>query len=199
MNPKITKENIHGVILAGGMGRRMGGIDKGLRTFKQAPLALHALMRLSEQVGEVMINANRNIGVYEGFGVEVVCDVQPDFAGPLAGMQAALANTTLPFLLTVPCDVPLFPLDLVKRLSEPFEDKPELMLTVAATEGKHHPVFCMMRTEVLPGMEEFLRQGGRKIDAWYGNLPHQAVEFSNTAAFHNINTIDELKELEQKY
>jgi molybdenum cofactor guanylyltransferase len=194
----ISKEDIQGVILAGGMGRRMGGIDKGLRNYKNAPLALHAMMRLNEQVGSLCINANRNIGVYEGFGVEVVCDVQPDFAGPLAGMQAALAATTTPFLVTVPCDVPLYPVDLVKKLSEPFEKNVGLMLTVAATQGRQHPVFCMMRSELLPSMEEFLRKGGRKIDAWYANIPHQAVEFSNEAAFHNVNTLEELKELEQK-
>ena len=194
----ISLDDISGVILAGGMGRRMGGIDKGLRNFKQAPLALHALMRLSSQVGNVMINANRNIGVYEGFGVHVVCDVQADYAGPLAGMQSALNETTVPFLVTVPCDVPLFPLDLVKKLSEPFENDVGLMLTVAATNGRSHPVFCMMRSELLPSMEEFLRKGGRKIDAWYADIPHQAVEFSDETAFHNVNTLDELKELEKK-
>lgn len=194
----ISTDDIQGVILAGGMGRRMGGIDKGLRNYKNAPLALHAMMRLNGQVGSLCINANRNIGVYEGFGVEVVCDVQPDFAGPLAGMQAALAATTTPFLVTVPCDVPLFPTDLVKRLSEPFEKNVGLMLTVAATQGRQHPVFCMMRSELLPSMEEFLRKGGRKIDAWYANIPHQAVDFDDDAAFHNVNTLEELKELEQR-
>lgn len=194
----ISLDDITGVILAGGMGRRMGGIDKGLQNFRQAPLALHAMMRLSGQVGSLSINANRNIGVYEGFGPPVICDVQPDFAGPLAGMHAALAQATEPFLVTVPCDVPMFPTDLVKKLSEPFEKNVGLMLTVAATGGRHHPVFCMMRTELLPSMEEFLRKGGRKIDAWYGNIPHQAVEFGDEAAFHNINTLQELKELEKK-
>ncbi|MCR2746880.1 molybdenum cofactor guanylyltransferase MobA [Limnobacter parvus] len=194
----ISLDDITGVILAGGMGRRMGGIDKGLRNYKNAPLALHAMMRLSNQVGSICINANRNIGVYEGFGVEVVCDIQPDYAGPLAGMQAALSNATVPFLVTVPCDVPAFPTDLVKKLSEPFENNVSLMLTVAATKGRHHPVFCLMRTELLPSLEEFLRKGGRKIDAWYANIPHQAVEFGDEAAFHNVNTLEELKELEQK-
>lgn len=194
----ISLEDITGVVLAGGMGRRMGGIDKGLRNYKSAPLALHAMMRLNGQVGSICINANRNIGVYEGFGVEVICDTQPDYAGPLAGMHAALSNTTIPFLVTVPCDVPHFPLDLVQKLSEPFEKNVGLMLTVAATQGRQHPVFCMMRSELLPSVEEFLRKGGRKIDAWYANIPHQAVEFNDESAFHNVNTLEELKELEQK-
>ena len=194
----ISLDDITGVILAGGMGRRMGGVDKGLRNFKNAPLALHAMMRLNGQVGSLCINANRNIGVYEGFGVEVVCDIQPDYAGPLAGMHAALSHTTVPFLVTVPCDVPLFPSTLVEKLSEPFEKNVGLRLTVAATLGRHQQVFCMMRSELLPSMEEFLRKGGRKIDAWYANIPHQSVEFDDEAAFHNVNTIEELKELEQK-
>ena len=189
----ISLDDITGVILAGGMGRRRGGVDKGLRNFKNAPLALHAMMRLNGQVGDICINANRNIGVYEGFGVEVVCDIQPDYAGPLAGMQAALAHTNLPYLVTVPCDVPMFPLNLVEKLSAPFEKNVGLMLTVASTKGRHHPVFCMMRN-----MEEFLRKGGRKIDAWYANIPHEAVEFDDESAFHNVNTLEELKELEQK-
>lgn len=194
----ISLNDITGVILAGGMGRRMGGIDKGLQNFKQAPLALHAMMRLNGQVGSMTINANRNIAVYEGFGIPVICDQQADFAGPLAGMQTALSYATVPFLVTVPCDVPMFPTDLVKKLSEPFEKNVGLMLTVAATNGRHHPVFCMMRTELLPSMEEFLRKGGRKIDAWYADIPHQSVEFGNEAAFHNVNTLQELKELEKK-
>lgn len=194
----ISLENTAGVILAGGKGRRMGGIDKGLRNFKNAPLALHAMMRLNGQVGSIMINANRNIGVYEGFGVEVICDTQADYAGPMAGMQAALNSTTAAFLVTVPCDVPLFPTNLVEKLSAPFEKNVGLMLTVASTKGRHHPVFCMMRSELLTSLEEFLRKGGRKIDAWYLNLPHEAVEFDDEAAFHNVNTLEELKELEKK-
>ncbi len=112
---------------------------------------------------DICINANRNIGVYEGFGVEVVCDIQPDYAGPLAGMQAALAHTNLPYLVTVPCDVPMFPLNLVEKLSAPFEKNVGLMLTVASTKGRHHPVFCMMRTELLPNMEEFCARVVEKL------------------------------------
>ena len=109
-----------------------------------------------------------------------------------------LNEATVPFLVTVPCDVPLFPLDLVAKLSEPFLKDPSLMLSVAATGGLHQPVFCMMRTVVLPSMEEFLRKGGRKIDAWYANIPHAVVEFADESAFHNVNTLEELRALEQK-
>lgn len=194
----INKEDITAVILAGGMGRRMGGIDKGLQNFKQAPLALHALMRISGQVGNVLLNANRNIAVYEGFGVPVVCDKHTDYAGPLAGMHAALSEIREPFLVTVPCDVPLLPFDLVEKLSKPFATDPDLQLTVASTQGRTHPVFCMMRTHVLESLEQFITGGGRKIDAWYAKLKFQTVEFDDETAFHNVNTIEELKALEKQ-
>lgn len=193
---KITSEQISAVILAGGMGSRMGGADKGLQQFRHAPLALHALLRIQPQVDEVLINANRNIGVYEGFGVPVICDKTPDYAGPLAGMQAALNACTLPFVVTVPCDVPLFPDNLVEKLCQPFEQNPDLLLTVAKTPSGDQPVFCLIRIEALASLEEFIKQGKRKIDAWYATIPHAKVYFEDEKAFHNINTIQELKALE---
>lgn len=192
----IPSEQITAVILAGGLGSRMGGVDKGLQQFRHAPLALHALLRIQPQVGEVLLNANRNIGVYEGFGIPVICDQIPDYAGPLAGMHAALSTSSLPFVVTVPCDVPLFPEDLVDKLSQPFEENPELLLTVVRTPSGDQPVFCMIRIEALASLEEFMRQGKRKIDAWYANIPHAKVLFDSEQAFHNVNTIQELKSLE---
>ncbi|MDX1670029.1 MAG: molybdenum cofactor guanylyltransferase, partial [Limnobacter sp.] len=121
INPET---DIAAVILCGGKGSRMGGVDKGLQYFKNAPLALTALLRLQPQVAEVMLNANRNIGVYEGFGVPVVCDTYPDYPGPLAGFHAGLVNTNLPYLMTVPCDVPAFPLNLVEQMAQAFKDEP---------------------------------------------------------------------------
>lgn len=114
----------------------MGGADKGLQHFRNIPLALHAMMRIQPQVAETAINANRHIGVYEGFGVPVVCDHFSDYPGPLAGFHAGLVNTNLPYLVTVPCDVPMFPLDLVERLCEPFEADPDLDLVVASVKGR---------------------------------------------------------------
>lgn len=195
----IASQDITAVILAGGQGRRMGGVDKGLQKFANAPLALHALLRISGQVGHVMINANRNLAVYESFGVPIVLDQQPDYAGPLAGMHAALIETHMPYLVTVPCDVPYFPTDLVAKLAEPFAKNPELMLSMASTLGRTQPVFCMMSNLVLPSLEEFLRKGGRKIDIWSAELPHEIVEFPDESAFHNVNTLEELKALERQH
>jgi molybdopterin-guanine dinucleotide biosynthesis protein A len=109
---------ITGLILAGGRGSRMGGVDKGLQNFNGIPLALHTMLRLSPQVGELMINANRNLGAYEAFGAPVWPDVLSDYAGPLAGFLTGLERCETPWLATVPCDTPLFPADLVARLAD---------------------------------------------------------------------------------
>src|SRR3954468_21586075 len=123
MSMNIETGDITGVILAGGRGSRMGGVDKGLQNFNGMPLALHTLMRLQPQVGHVLINANRNLGAYESFGVPVWPDVLADFAGPLAGFLAGLENCETPWLVTVPCDTPLFPADLVERLAQAADEQ----------------------------------------------------------------------------
>lgn len=194
----IDKEQIEAVILAGGMGRRMGGIDKGLQTFKNAPLALHALLRLQQQLDYICINANRNLGAYEGFGLPVVCDRLTDYQGPLAGIHAAMSESSAPFILSVPCDVPFFPLNLAEKLYAPFEDDPQLELTIASSQGKSQPVFMMAKSHLLMSIEDFLKRGERKIDKWYANHRHALVEFGDPAAFHNVNTLQELAELEKQ-
>lgn len=174
----------------------MGGTDKGLQAFNGAPLALNALFKIQPQVAEVCINANRNIGVYEGFGVPIVCDTFPDFPGPLAGFHAGLINTNLPYLMTIPCDVPRFPANLVECMAQAFEDKPDLELVVARTEGKAQPVFCLMSTQVIGSLETFLRSGQGKIDRWYDQLNITHVDFENPKEFHNLNTLEELQQFE---
>src|SRR2546426_2795828 len=114
----IAKEEITGLILAGGRGSRMGGVDKGLQNHLGIPLAMHALLRLAPQVGHIMINANRNLGAYDAFGVPVWPDALPDYPGPLAGFLAGLERCETAYLVSVPCDTPNFPTDLVARLAE---------------------------------------------------------------------------------
>src|SRR3954454_11867240 len=114
----IDKDQVTGVVLAGGRGSRMGGADKGLQICRAMPMALFTLLRLAPQVGELMINANRNLAAYESFGVPVWPDGLADYAGPLAGFLTGLERCETPYLLTVPCDTPLFPLDLAARLGE---------------------------------------------------------------------------------
>ena len=148
--PTIDKEQITGMVLAGGRGSRMGGVDKGLQGFRGMPLAMHALFRLQPQVGETMINANRNLAAYESMGVPVWPDALPDYPGPLAGFLAGLERCETPYLVVVPCDTPLFPEDLVERLAEAFADESTEIAVAATREGgvlQAQPVFCMMRAD----------------------------------------------------
>jgi len=200
----IDSADITGVILAGGRGSRMGGVDKGLQNFNGMPMALHALMRLAPQVGEVMINANRNLGAYEAFGVPVWPDVLPDYAGPLAGFLTGLERCETPWLVTVPCDTPLFPHDLVARLAKAAReaDAEIAMATAREQDGQSHtqPVFCLLRVELLESLVRFTHGGGRKTDAWTGLHKTVLAPFDtpqdDPRAFFNANTLAELHLLE---
>lgn len=190
---------ITGVILAGGRGSRMGSVDKGLQPFRQAPMVSHVMQRLAPQVGRLMINANQNLPTYREFGVPVWPDEMPDFAGPLAGLQAALTHCETAYLVTAPCDSPFLPTDLVSRLSAGLlEQDAELAVAVTgdAAARQPQPVFCLMKTSLLPHLESFLQRGERKIDKWYSTLKVAEVHFADEAAFRNINTLDELQKFE---
>ena len=188
----IARTDITGVVFAGGQGRRMGGVDKGLVELDSRALVAHVIERLAPQVGELVINANQNRDRYAAFGYPVVADVIPDFAGPLAGLHAAMAAATTPYVVTSPCDSPFLPADLVARLALALAATP-LDLAVARTFDQPHPVFSLVRTDVRPHLEAFLRGGGRKIDAWYATLRVADVRFDDEAdAFRNINTAAEL-------
>ncbi len=204
----IAPEEITGLVLAGGRGSRMGGVDKGLQNFNGMPLALHTMIRLQMQVGTVMINANRNLSAYEAFGAEVWPDVLADYAGPLAGFLTGLERCETPYLLTVPCDSPRFPLDLATRLAEALEREQAEIAMAAAPEKdeqgevkvRTQPVFCLLRIDLLESLVAFTQGGGRKIDAWTAKHKTVVVPFTaagdDPLAFANANTLAELKQLE---
>jgi molybdenum cofactor guanylyltransferase len=192
----MDPEQITGLILAGGRGSRMGGVDKGLQNYRGLPLAMHALLRLSPQVGQVMINANRNLGAYESFGAPVWPDALPDFSGPLAGFLAGLDHCETPYLVTVPCDTPLFPTDLVARLSSALEAQ-GAEIAMARTGAQVQPVFTLMKTSLLESLVRFTEGGGRKIDRWTAQHHTVEVDFDDESAFANANTQDELVALER--
>ncbi len=198
----IDAREITGLVLAGGRGSRMGGVDKGLQTHRGVPLALHALLRLQPQVGAVMINANRNLGAYESFGAPVWPDALPDFAGPLAGFLAGLEQCTTPWMVTVPCDTPDFPPDLVARLAAAAEgaDAEIALPTVREADGRWRtqPVFCLLKTALLESLVRFTQAGGRKIDAWTAQHRTVEVPFDDAAAFFNANTLAELQQLQAR-
>jgi molybdenum cofactor guanylyltransferase len=181
---------VSGVVLAGGQGRRMGGVDKGLQPLRGKPMAQWALERLAPQVDEILINCNQNLDAYARFGYRLVPDEIGGFAGPLAGLHASLKAAAHPLVVTVPCDSPFLPSDLVSRLKQHLMEKD---LAVAKTGDQPHPVFSLVRRDVLGNLEAFLRSGGRKIDAWYASLATVEVSFDDEAdAFRNINTLEEL-------
>ena len=195
----IESSNVTGLILAGGRGSRMGGVDKGLQLFRGAPMALHAIMRLSPQVGPLIINANQNIGAYEGFGYPVWPDQLGGFEGPLAGLQTGLSHCDTDYLVTAPCDSPFLPTDLVARLAAALSaDDAELAVAVTEEDGRRqtHPVFCLMQADVLPSLTAFLQEGERKIEKWYRSLRFVEVVFDDATGFRNINTVDELRRFE---
>jgi molybdopterin-guanine dinucleotide biosynthesis protein A len=196
----IRREDITGLVLAGGRGSRMGGIDKGLQNHKGVPLALHALLRLQPQVGEAMINANRNLGAYESMGVPVWPDGQADFPGPLAGMLVGLERCETPYLVTVPCDTPNFPLDLVERLARALESEGTDIAMAATRENGEvmtQPVFCLLKAKLLENLVRYLHSGQRKIDRWTAQHRVATVVFDDAAAFDNANTIEELQRLQR--
>ena len=185
---------VTGVVLAGGQGRRMGSIDKGLVLLQGRPMVQHVLERLRPQVDEILINANQHRADYEAFGHAVFADAIAGFAGPLAGLQVGLAQARHPLVATVPCDSPFLPADLVARLAAALAAR-EADLAVARTFEQPHPVFALVRRTVLPHLTRFLEEGGRKIDAWYATLSTVEVPFDDEAdAFRNINTPDELRQ-----
>ncbi|HJV60008.1 MAG TPA: molybdenum cofactor guanylyltransferase MobA [Albitalea sp.] len=198
----IAKDDITGLVLAGGRGSRMGGADKGLQAHLGMPLALHAVMRLAPQVGPLMVNANRNLGAYEAFGVPVWPDALPDYPGPLAGFLTGLEHSETAYLVTVPCDTPNFPDDLVARLAQALQ-RDDAEIAMAATRGADgvqvQPVFCLMKTTLLDSLVRFTQSGQRKIDRW--TAQHRCVEvvFDDAAAFFNANTADELRQLQRPH
>jgi molybdopterin-guanine dinucleotide biosynthesis protein A len=188
---------VTGVILAGGAGRRMGSVDKGLQLLHGRPMVAWVLTRFAPQVSEVLINANRNLERYALLGYRVIPDKVGGYAGPLAGLHRGLSEATHDLVATVPCDSPFLPEDLVARLLQPLAD-PRVDLAVAKTGDQPHPVFCMVRRRLLPHLDGFLAAGGRKIDTWYATLDTVEVAFDEEAgAFRNINTEDELRAAEQ--
>jgi molybdopterin-guanine dinucleotide biosynthesis protein A len=189
---------VTGVVLAGGQGSRMGGVDKGLQPFRGKPMAAHAIERLAPQVDELLINANRNPEAYAQFGHRVIADEIEGFAGPLAGFERGLAHASGDLVVTVPCDSPFLPADLVARLHAGLEAA-GADLAVAKTADQAHPVFSLMKRGVHESLRQFLSSGQRKIDKWYAALDVVEVPFDDEAeAFLNINTREELANLEPR-
>jgi molybdenum cofactor guanylyltransferase len=188
----VTRIAVTGLILAGGQGRRMGGVDKGLQLLRDRPLIAWVLERLGPQVDEILVNANQNLERYRSFGHPVLPDEVGGFAGPLAGVERGLALARNELVVTAPCDSPFLPAELVARLHQGLSQN-GAELAVARTGEQAHPVFCLCQRSLHADLRDYLAGGGRKIDAWYARLRVAEVPFDDMPeAFSNINTRDEL-------
>jgi molybdenum cofactor guanylyltransferase len=204
----VDKDQITAIVLAGGRGSRMGGVDKGLQPYKGTSLIKHTLLGLQPQVGHLLINANRNLDVYHALGTEfsaeVLTDSLADFAGPLAGFLVGLQHCKTPLLLTVPCDTPRFPADLTSRLAQALVQQHADIAMVSSPDDegilRHQPVFCLMRKELLGSLQTFTSAGGRKIGAWASQHKLARVDFNQAhddpKAFYNANTLQDLQQLD---
>ncbi len=197
----IAPEDITGIVLAGGRGSRMGGVDKGLQSHQGRPLVEHALQRLRPQVGQLMLNANRNLEAYAAMGAPVWPDALPDQPGPLAGFLAGLTHCSTDYLVTVPCDSPNFPLDLVARLAAAMAAQAADVAIAATLEQgavQPQPVFCLMHRRVCDSLLAFVQSGQRRIDRWTASLGCASVLFDDPGAFANANTLAELQGLQRR-
>ena len=201
--PFIAPEHITGLVLAGGQGSRMGGADKGLQLLANTPLALHCAQRLQPQVGQVLINANRHLDAYQAMGYALVQDLPlPEaeaYPGPLAGFAAGLAACPTPWLVTVACDTPHFPLHLAQRLAQAAVANNSLVAIACspATDADSQrpvpqPTFCLIHHSLAGSARQFLAQGGRRVRQWAGLHAHCLVPFDEPQAFYNANTPEEL-------
>lgn len=187
---------ITAIILAGGRATRMHGVDKGLMCLGQKPLIQHVIERLAPQVNEIIINANRQITLYKALGYVIQKDNTDDFLGPLAGISLGLRYAKHEYVLTVPCDSPLLPLDLAQRLMTALV-KNSAEIAVASSDNRTHPVFCLCKKNVLPSLTEYLDNGNRRVNTWQKSLNYIEVDFSDCSeSFVNLNTPEDLAKLE---
>ncbi|PKO63890.1 MAG: molybdenum cofactor guanylyltransferase MobA [Betaproteobacteria bacterium HGW-Betaproteobacteria-16] len=191
--------NISGIVLAGGLGRRMGGVDKGLMPFAGKPMIAHVLERLRPQVDEIIISANREIGRYAAYGFPVIADEIKGYAGPLAGLHRGMCMAQHPLLLSVPCDSPLLPADLAGRLLKALQEN-GADLALARTGNRTHPVFCLCRSSLKDHLYHYLQADGRKMSDWHDTLKVVEVSFDDEPqAFANINTPEELESVQHQH
>ena len=193
---KSVREQVTGVILAGGRATRMGGVDKGLVPINGRPMIAWVIDTLRPQVAEVLINANRNHERYGEFGCPVIDDGDSEFRGPLAGMVSGMRAARTPWVAIVPCDSPLIAGHLVQRLYDAVTDSGSRI--AAAHDGERlQPVCALLACDLLDDLAGYLDDGERKIDRWYARHGFESVDFSDVAeSFANINAPDEKRALE---
>jgi molybdopterin-guanine dinucleotide biosynthesis protein A len=196
MQERYPRDAITGLVLAGGLARRMGSVDKGLIELAGRPMVAHVLAALEPQVGRVLINANRSLESYVRYGHRVVTDTLGGFQGPLAGVMSALDVIESDLLLTVPCDAPLLASDLAARMFEALSDA-QADLAVAHDGSRQQPVFLLLRRQLAADLEDFLAAGGRKVDQWLARHRIAEADLSHRQdSFINVNDLEERQRVE---
>jgi molybdopterin-guanine dinucleotide biosynthesis protein A len=197
-SPPQHREDITAVILAGGKARRMGGEDKGLIELNGRPLLDYIISGLHPQVGTILVNANRNLARYSEFGYPVVEDILGDYFGPLVGMATGMQSAATPLLVSVPCDSPFIPSQLVATLYRALSES-GAEISIAHDGTRLQPVYALLRCQLLPDLLAYLNDGGRKIDTWYGQHHMVTADFSTGPdVFLNLNTPEDRQQLENK-
>ena len=189
--------NLTAIILAGGHGSRMGGLDKGLVLFDNNPLISYAINAVNPHVSEIIISANRSISQYEQFGYKVIKDEMVGGLGPLAGIYTGLLNCKTEYLISIPCDTPFLPDNLATNLINSVNEKNcnGAIPYTKLNSGKKlfHPTVMLLRTELKKSLANYLNNGGRKIKIWTDAENFCEVLFDNERHFENLNTLDDLK------
>lgn len=187
----LATSQISAVILAGGKGTRMGGINKGLVNLQGRPMIQHVIDKLVAQVGSIIISANQDIDQYRAFGYEVIEDLLPESQGPLVGIYSALMITNTDWLICAPCDVPGLPLDLVSRLSD---KDPSCLARVVHDGTRQQSACCLLHVSLRNKLKEFILSGQHAVHRFLTEQNVVEVDFSDQAsAFANINTPQELQ------
>lgn len=193
-----TRENITGVILAGGRASRLGGCDKGLLQVKGKALIQWVIDKLKPQVNQIMVNANRNLPEYEALGYPVFDDGNDEFLGPLAGLRQALQHIQTEWAITVPCDTPLLPDNFVAQMLQTLnKEQSDQQLCIAHDGNRLQPVFCLLHRSLQAELDQYIKTEGRKTREWITSIPHVIADFTGQSeAFYNINTDKELARVE---
>jgi molybdopterin-guanine dinucleotide biosynthesis protein A len=191
------QNKVTGVVLAGGLARRMNKQDKGLIEYHNKSMVTYAVKAMMEVTDNVVINANRNLDAYAQFGCEVITDQTDTFDGPLAGILSAMMYAETSIVCVIPCDSPLIKAKHLQRLLIALDDTVDI--AVASDGNRMQPVFLALKTSLQPDLEAYLQAGERKIDVWLQQHSLRVVDFSQDKnIFMNINTLDELNALENQ-
>jgi len=194
----VLREALTGLVLSGGRGRRMGGMDKGLVPYQGRALVLHALDALKPHTARILVNANRNISAYRELGYPVVSDPDPDFRGPLAGVLAGMRAASTGWLLTVPCDMPKVTGEVLKRLLDAREDG-KVFVLIAHDGERLQPLLMLVSTDLAASLQAYLDSGGRRVDQWVETVSHQIVDLSDLrSALVNFNDFEALDHPERE-